>query len=365
MKYFEKYASDTIASTGNQNWFELGGKTKKGRIFYRLESTGRYEYSLLFSSIIDSTFSDGSHSKANAIILDWTLNSVRVAVVDDCNPNVADEKFTRLTFDKKYEKVVNVAGFFSTDGVKLEVEKGKYLCVDIEFCGDKIPYHEECVLIPVYTQNEKGEWVEDRQMPVPCMIGCNKNYKARITFWGDSITQGIGTSFNSYSHYASVVSSLLGSDYACYDAGLGFGRANDGALLKSWFERAKESEVVVVCFGVNDIFRIKSAKQTKSDLNTIVTALKNEGVKVVLQTVPPFDYNEECKKLWEEINAYVKSELSLIVDEVFDCVPILGKEDALHMAKYGGHPNDEGCKAWGEQLYKVVEKVAKSVIRLR
>ena len=62
MKYFEKYASDTIASTGNQNWFELGGKTKKGRIFYRLESAGTCEYSLLFSSIIDSTFSDGSHS---------------------------------------------------------------------------------------------------------------------------------------------------------------------------------------------------------------------------------------------------------------------------------------------------------------
>ena len=365
MQYFDKYVSDTVASTGNQSWFNLNGKEKRSRIFYKLVGGGEYEYSLLYSSVIDSTFSDGSHSVANTCVLGWTIKSVSVAVVSDCNVDVDDSKFIPLTFDKKYEKVVNVSGFFSTDAIKLSVKNGEYLCVDTVFCGEKIPYHEECVLIPVFVKDENGEWKEDRQTPVPCMIGCNKKNKIRVTFWGDSITQGIGTSFNTYSHYASVVSSLLGSDYACYDAGLGFGRANDGALLKSWFGRVKESEVVVVCFGVNDVLRIHNAEQTKSDLKTIVSALKNEGVKVVLQTVPPFDYNEESKKLWEEINTYVKSELALIVDEIFDCVPILGKEGALHMAKYGGHPNDEGCKAWGEQLHKVVEKVSKIATRTR
>ncbi len=357
MEYFDKYVSDTIASTGNQNWFELGGKTKKGRIFYRIESSGTYEYSLLFSSIIDSTFSDGSHSIAGVDILDWTLKSVSVAVVDDCDLNILDSEFIRLTFDKKHEKYVNVSGFFSTDGVELCVEKGKYLCVEIEFCGEKIPYHEECVLIPVFSQNQNGEWVEDRQMPVPCMIGCNKTSKARITFWGDSITQGIGTILNSYSHYAAVVASCLGQDYACYNAGLGFGRANDGALLKSWFYRVKHSDVVVLCFGVNDILRIQNADQTKKDIEKMVIALKTEGVKVVLQTVPPFDYDKLARKIWETINSYIKNELKLIVDEVFDCVPILGAEDEPYRAVYGGHPNSNGCKLWGEALYKVVEKV--------
>ncbi len=359
MEYFNKYASDTIASTGNQNWFFLGGKTKRGRIFYRLESSGKHEYSLLFSSIIDSTFSDGSHSVANTDILDWKLKNVSVAVVDNCNPNIPKDQFIRLSFDTKYEKVVNVSGFFNTDGVILNVKRGDYLCVDIEFCGEKIPYHEECVLIPVFTQNENGEWVEDRKMPVPCMVGVKNSTKTKVAFWGDSITQGIGTSFNTYSHYASVVSSLLGNECACYNAGLGFGRANDGALLKSWYERVKGCDVTVVCFGVNDIFRIRDAEQTKSDIKTIVTALKSEGVKVVLQTVPPFDYSEEARTCWENINAYIKDALKSVVDEVFDCVPILGQENALYMSKYGGHPNDVGCKIWGEELFKVVEKVAK------
>ncbi|MBE5732510.1 MAG: SGNH/GDSL hydrolase family protein [Clostridiales bacterium] len=363
MQYFDKYVSDTVASTGNQSWFELGGKTKKGRIFYRIESSGTYEYSLLFSSIIDSTFSDGSHSVVNTDILNWTIKNIAVAITCDCNPYIENDRFIRLTFDKKHEKVVNVSGFFSTDGVKLEANKGEYLCVDIEFCGDKIPYHEECVLVPVFSQNANDEWVEDRQMPVPCMVGCDKKYKARITFWGDSITQGIGTELNSYSHYASIVASLLGDDYACYNVGLGFGRANDGAMLKSWFYRAKQCEVAVVCFGVNDIFRIKNVEQTKSDIKTIVTALKNEGVKVILQTVPPFDYNEQDRKSWESINSYIKNELKNIVDEVFDCVPILGVENMPYKAKYGGHPNSEGCKAWGEKLYVTVEKVLKSLGR--
>jgi lysophospholipase L1-like esterase len=195
------------------------------------------------------------------------------------------------------------------------------------------------------------------------MVGCNKKHKARVNFWGDSITQGIGTSLNSYSHYASIVASLLGNDYACYNAGLGFGRANDGALLKSWFYRAKQCEVAVVCFGVNDILRINDAEITKRDLSTIVKALKENGVKVVLQTVPPFDYIEEKRKTWENVNHYIKTELVKIVDEVFDCVPILGEEDNPYKAKYGGHPNSEGCRVWGEKLYKTVEKVVKNLGR--
>jgi lysophospholipase L1-like esterase len=363
MEYFDKYVSDTIASTGSQSWFNLNGKEKRSRIFYKLVGGGENEYSLLYSSVIDSTFSDGSHSKANTCVLGWTIKSVSVAVVSDCTVVVDDSKFIPLTFDKKHEKVVNVSGFFSTDGIKLSVKNGEYLCVDTVFCGEKLPYHEECVLIPVFVKDENGEWKEDRKTPVPCMIGCDKKNKIRVSFWGDSITQGIGTAFNSYAHYASVVASLLGDDYACYNAGLGFGRANDAGLLKSWYSRVKESDVVVVCFGVNDVLRISNAEITKNDLNTIVTALKNKGVKVVLQTVPPFDYDEEKRKVWQAINEYIKTELKAVVDAVFDCVPILGKAGEFHKAKYGGHPNGKGCKEWGEKLYKIIEKVAKSVIR--
>jgi NAD(P)-dependent dehydrogenase (short-subunit alcohol dehydrogenase family) len=75
-------------------------------------------------------------------------------------------------------------------------------------------------------------------------------------------------------------------------------------------------------------------------------------------------YNdEEKRKVWQAINEYIKTELKAVVDAVFDCVPILGKAGEFHKAKYGGHPNDKGCKEWGEKLYKIIEKVAKSLIR--
>jgi lysophospholipase L1-like esterase len=363
MKYFEKYVSDTVASTGNQNWFDLEGKEKRSRIFYKLNGGETREYSLLYSSVIDSTFSDGEHSKADTVVLGWTLKRVAVAVVKDCSLSIPDDKFITLTFDGKRQKHVDVYGFLCTDRVTLDVGKGDYLCVDTIFCGEKIPYHEECYLVPVYSRDENGEWKEDRKTPVPCMIGCNKKDKMRVTFWGDSITQGIGTPCNSYTHYASVVSNFLGDSYAVYDAGLGFGRANDAGLLASWFDRVKQTDIAVVCFGVNDILRITDASITKNDLKNIVTALKEKGVKVILQTVPPFNYDEIKRGVWADINDYIKTDLKKIVDEVFDCVPVLCDENELHMAKYGGHPNEEGCRAWGEKLYPVIEKVAKSLNR--
>ena len=359
MQYFEKYVSDTVASTGNQNWFLSDGKDKRSRIFYKLVGGEKREYSLLYSSFIDSTFADGTHSRADMEFLGWTVKSVSVAVVKDCCLDIPKDKFIPLTFDGKREKHVDVSGFFGTDGVVLDVEKGDYLCVDTVFCGEKIPYHEECYLVPVYQQDENGEWKEERKTPVPCMIGCDKKDKIRVVFWGDSITQGIGTVCNSYTHYASVAAKLLGEEYACYNVGLGFGRANDAALLKSWFFRASQADIAVVCFGVNDIFRISNADVTKNDLKTIVSALKEKGVKVVLQTVPPFDYNEEKRNIWQDVNDYIKTELIKIVDEVFDCVPVLADEIELHKAKFGGHPNGEGCALWGEKLFPVVQKVAK------
>lgn len=360
MDFFDKYVSDTIASTGNQSWFSTDGKVGRGRIFYRLESKGSNAYSLLFSSRIDSTFSDGTHSRADIDCLFWTIKRVSVCVTNECRAELDEGEFIPLTFDGKTEKVVDVSGFFATDEVILDTTKGEFLCVDVEFIGDKIPYHEECCLIPLFIC-EDGKWTEGRKMPVPCMVGVKRTVKKRVTFWGDSITQGIGTPCNSYSHYAAVVSELLGNEYACWNIGLGFGRANDAGLLKSWYERARHSDVVVVCFGVNDILRVPCEKQIKADLKHIVTALKSEGIKVVLQTVPPFDYNEEKRVLWESVNAYVKTELALIVDAVFDCVPVLGEKDALHKARYGGHPSLEGAKIWGESLYPIIAKLCEKL----
>lgn len=44
------------------------------------------------------------------------------------------------------------------------------------------------------------------------------------------------------------------------------------------------------------------------------------------------------------------------VELVFDAVKYLGEENRLEKAKYGGHPNEEGCKLWAEALFEKIDK---------
>lgn len=74
-----------------------------------------------------------------------------------------------------------------------------------------------------------------------------------------------------------------------------------------------------------------------------------------MQTVPPFDYQGINIQTWENINNFIKNELKGIADHIFDNVPCLGKEDIPNNAKFGGHPNDEGCFAWAEALYEDIK----------
>ena len=60
--------------------------------------------------------------------------------------------------------------------------------------------------------------------------------------------------------------------------------------------------------------------------------------------------------MWNNVNRYIKTELSTKVDMVFDVVPYLQKDSQnSHIAKFGGHPNAEGCKIWAEELYKAIK----------
>ena len=68
MKWFETYSSNTLAGSGNQYYFTTGDdKIHRGRIYYKIFAGGTYNYSLLFSNIIDSTYADGKVSHCNMI----------------------------------------------------------------------------------------------------------------------------------------------------------------------------------------------------------------------------------------------------------------------------------------------------------
>lgn len=359
--FFEKYTSNTCAASANQLYFSTNGEVRVSRAFFKIFAQGEFNYSLLFSNTIDSTYADGKISQKNLVCGEWTLHSAKIGRCAKMGTGAEISTLTELeaydfvplTFDKKTEKVVSPAEIFASDEVKIRFEKGEYMCLELEYSGDMIPYHEESFL-PIYTKTESG-WKYDRRMPLPSMIGCDRSAQKRIAYAGDSITQGIGVAANSYEFWNSRVSESLGEKYAYWNLGIGFGRANDAASDGVWLYQVKQNDIAVVCYGVNDICQGMSEEQIKSDLLTIVEKLNEAGCGVILQTVPPFNYNEERMARWLRINDYIKTELSKKVLFVFDVVPYLSlSEQEPQQAKFGGHPNEEGSKVWADALYKAM-----------
>ncbi len=364
MEYFDKYTSNSLASSCNQFYFiSSADRNTVGRVYYKITASGKHEYSLLFTDALDSTYADGSQSQKNLSCGNWRMIEAKAAVCgkdifasdfsDPKNASIINNRvcdFVSVTFNGEKTKTVSAGEVFFSDSFNVDIESGEYLCVELTFTGEKLPYHEES-LLPIFIKAEEG-WTYDKRMPLPAMIGCDRKVKSRIGYIGDSITQGIGVPVNSYTHWNAVLSAMLGNEYAYWNLGIGYARADDMASLGAWYQKAVHNDVLFVCFGVNDILQGFSAEEVKNSLAKIVHALKMLGKKVILQTLPPFDYPENLRVVWEDVNDYVKKTLSAEVDLVFDTVEFLGEKDAPHMARYGGHPNEEGCAVWAQKLYE-------------
>lgn len=376
-----RYTSNTLGASANQLYFEADPEYMlTGRVFYKITQGGEYRYSLLFNNIIDSTYSDGSKSKSNRIMKEWTIHSARYAKYSadifkngiteppfrssyggaaiarehgiDCVPFEAE--FQPISFDGKIGKRVSPGEIFETDEFEFYAESGEYICIELVFSGTEIPYHEES-LLPIY-RFRGGKWFYDKRVPLPACIGCDRTVNRRIGFWGDSITQGIGTRENSYLHWNARLAEMLGNGYSYWNLGIGYARADDAASAGIWLEKALLCDILFVCLGVNDLLQGLSADDIKRNLFKTVTLLKDAGKKVILQTLPPFDYCGNKIAEWEDINEYILTVLNNKVDFVFDCVEILGAEEARHNAKYGGHPNENGCEIWAEALFKGIKQ---------
>ncbi len=361
MDFFKKYTSNTLASTGNHYVFTTENENRiiKSRTFYKVFHGGEYNYSFLFSNIIDSTYADGSVSHKNMITGSYKIHEMNVGVTDYCDYNYGKEpkEWLKVTFNSKREKTANPGEFFCTDEVKISAQKNEYICVELLFSGKTIPKNEQSPIPSFVLKN--GVWEISTDHPAVAMVGCDRKVKGRIAFLGDSITQGSGAPFNSYLGFAAVASENTSDDYAFWNIGLGFARADDAASDGAWLYKAKQNDIVVMCFGVNDILHGGfNAEDIKARINIIIDKLNENGTKVILQTTPPFDYQGEQIEVWNNVNNCIKAELSKKVLAVFDCVPFLSKsESEPQIAKYGGHPNGVGGKIWGEALAKKLKEV--------
>ena len=360
MEYFEKYCSNTLAGSGNQFFFYNENEQQtRSCTLYKVVNGGEYPYSFLFSNTIDSTYSNGALSHKNLVVDTWTIEQMLVGVCSEYDEEsfAYPQKMEQVLFGGQKQKVVNPGELFSTDPVTLNAKSGEYICVEIVFSGNMIPYHEESIIPSFIFHN--GEWIFSKKHPFVSMVGIQRPAKKKIAFLGDSITQGIGTPINSYEHWNAVFANLLGNEYAYWNLGLGYGRADDAASDGVWLYKAKQNDIVFVCYGVNDINNGYGAEEIKKNLQTIGYRLRDAGARVIMQTIPPYNYAEERRVIWEDVNSFIRHEIEN-VELVFDCAKYLAKSDSEpHMVKYGGHPDSEGCKVWGEALFEAVTEIFK------
>lgn len=365
--FFKTYRSNTYAGTCNQHcFFGERGVRHTGRAYYRISYGGTYRYSFLFSNIIDSTYARGEVSHRNMICDPYTIHSMRVgrcpadAVGTDFHGagdllDGMSRDWHEVTFGGKSEKQVAPAEFFCTDAVELCFDTDDYLCIEITFSGTKIPYMHESQ-IPAYRKTADG-WRYEKQMPYPSMVGCDRPVKAGIGYLGDSITQGIGPGENSYMHWNAQLSRLIGGEYAYWNLGIGFARANDIATDSAWLYKAKQNDVIVLCCGTNDTSLDHSEEQILHDIEQVVDILNKEGVTVILQTIPPFEYKGAQIERWKRMNEYIRNTLARKVALVFDeGVHMQESAEQAHRNRYGAHPNAEGCTVWAEALYRAIKE---------
>lgn len=360
MEALDRFVSNTLASNGNQTWFtsENPNGIECGMVFIKVFKGGAFPYIFCYSGIIDSTFADGSTSRCNDVCTPWKINSLSFSVTDNPVPSEAEKNgFKPLTFNGKADVIIDGDQLVGTDPAEIYAEAGQYICLKIEFSGVKIPCHEESI-IAIYKRTKDESYLLSSKVPVPVFTGVKRDVKKKIAFIGDSITQGIGTEFNSYMHYAARVADEIGGDYAFWDFGLGFARGADASTDGIWLEKAKHNDIVCICFGVNDLFHGRTAEQIGTDLLKIIDALHSAGAKVIIQTVPPFDYDEHFTKIWRSVNAFVRNELAKIADEFLDNVKFLSADsDNSPQSRYGSHPNNDGNAVWARELVSEIKKL--------
>ena len=350
MKWFDNFVSNTLGGTGNQLFFRPEGP-RTGRVYYKVFRGGKFDYSLLFSNIIDSTYKPEYSSWRNLVCDEWEILEAGVGVCSETSAETAGEprETIPLTFAGARSKTVAPGEFFTTDPIPLAPEKGEFLCVEIAFRGGMVPYHLESIL-PTFVR-ENGVWVPDKRVPAPGMVGCARKVAARIGYFGDSITQGIGTPPNAYTHWCALVAEALGEDYSHWNLGIGYGRGQDAATGGAWMFKAKHTDAAVVTFGSNDVGRGRSVAEMKADFSAIVDQLHAAGVKVFLQTLPPFDWQDEYLARWEEINEWLRRELAPRAEGFFDVAPLLSDPArGRGKCRYGKHPDETGCRLWADAL---------------
>lgn len=344
---FDKYVSNTCIATGN-NYYLEESENITYRAYFPVEQYGELEYRFYFSNTVDSTYNyKGKPAYVGLAGGEYTISN---AVIADGGTGPDDEitNRTAVTFGGESEKAVTANETYWSDSVTIDIPEGHYLVWEWTVNGTGIPCTKMSTLTSTTssTDGEKFDYCDD--IPLPQIIGANREVKHTVAAIGDSITQGCQTDFMAYEFWAAQLAAQLGSENSFYNAGLGWSRASDAAECGDWLERTSYADIVLVAFGTNDIGAGKYGKDGKNTaediegyLTTVVTKLKEAGCTVILFNSPPQDYKEINEGIRTELNNRIPELAKELGAEYFDFAGLLCDASAPSVPLYGGHPDGE------------------------
>ena len=363
---FERYVSNTSAATGH-NWMltSESSVTETFRAIYKVQEAGQFDYKFFFSNNVNSTNNDCPGSYREMPTHPYVIESARVGTTSRDNDTRALKTIGTgqdLSFGGQASRSVEPKECFWSDAISINVPQNQYLIFEWTVTYTAIPATEIGTTMRGLKKNANNSmFSETRSVPMPDLIGCDRGVKVRVGFIGDSITMGAfsGATTSSkatYEFWAAKVAEGLGNDASVWNLGLGYARGDDAANSESWLYKAKQCDVVGICFGVNDInsgvygsSNPATAQELVEDVSKIASELEAAGVKVIIFSTPPYTFSSDSKfEIWRQACAGLKELAEQKGYDFFDIAAHLGKEDAPHLPAYGhnpndGHPNNVGC----------------------
>ncbi len=168
---------------------------------------------------------------------------------------------------------------------------------------------------------------------------------AVILAFGDSLTYGTGANTDTES-YPAILQKLSGK--RVINAGIPGEISQAGLARLPDLLNEFNPSLVILCHGGNDIIRRLDKAQLKSNLQQMLTLIKESGAEAVLVGVPTFGFGLRVPELYLQLaqQHQLPIESDVLVDIESD--PAL-KSDPIH-------PNVDGYAIFGQHIYRLLQQ---------
>lgn len=355
---FRTYPSNVSLSTSHNHVIEsTPARRFTARAYLRCVSSDVEKWRFWFSNAVDSTFADGEIAWPNRLGGAWKIHSARIGDGGKAfygERGVAPEVtgWTEVRFDGQAGREIAPGETFWSDEATFSLPEGHFLVWEWEIEGCEIPCTMDSQAL-CYTGPDAEHLSCDTFCPMPDLFGAQREVKNRIVFWGDSITQGCGTNTNQYGSWVPKIADGLGKDFSVWNIGLGYARGSDAATCGVWMDKALTADTVCMAFGTNDLGsgsyrrgRGDTAEEILATMETLIVKLKENGVRVILFTPPPFCFTQQTYENWKKLQEAYPDFAREHGVELFDFEASLDAEPPYgNICQYGAHPDCRGGTA--------------------